>query len=284
MARKPKQPEADRTEVVAVVREWEPQTNDSLDTIHANVDALGKPGATATAPATPRPALATKDLAELQARVDRLTKRVKARKVTVTETVTEWVDDDGPVEVVSAARAAPWTPNATRDEPILEEAAKDATTSSGGKRKPRILGWFGPKSQKDKVDAALEERAASAATASGSGSAGPGTGTLQPQCGALTEDGMQCRNSSRDGSRYCISHKGYQPPTAKGLAQRIEGDAWDPSDSRTDRSSVRAADTKPRVRRAKDTSVAVRKAGRRPAGRSNTRSNGTRRTVARKAR
>ena len=43
----------------------------------------------------------------------------------------------------------------------------------------------------------------------------------QPQCAALTEDGQQCRNSARGVSRYCASHKGYQPPTAKGLAQRF---------------------------------------------------------------
>jgi len=82
----------------------------------------------------------------------------------------------------------------------------------------------------------------------------------RPQCAALTEDGSQCRNSARGTSRYCSSHKGYQPPTAKGLAKRIEGDAYDADDSLTDRASVAAADTKPVVRKAKDTRVKVRKA------------------------
>lgn len=82
----------------------------------------------------------------------------------------------------------------------------------------------------------------------------------KPQCAALTEDGQQCRNSARGVSRYCASHKGYQPPTAKGLAQRIEGESWDADDKRTDRKSVASADTRPVVRKADDTHLKVRKA------------------------
>jgi hypothetical protein len=119
------------------------------------------------------------------------------------------------------------------------------------KRKPRILGFFGPKSSKKRVDAATEAHAAQAAVAAAK--------DLEPQCVALTEDGAQCRNSSRHGSKYCASHKGYQPPTAKGIAQRVEGDAWDPRDDRTDQQTVKAADTRPRVRKAKNTKLAVRK-------------------------
>lgn len=81
----------------------------------------------------------------------------------------------------------------------------------------------------------------------------------QPQCAALTADGKQCRNSSRGTSKYCASHKGYQPPAGKGLAKRIEGKSWSATDKLTDSASRKQADTKPSVRRAKDTVLAVRK-------------------------
>lgn len=87
----------------------------------------------------------------------------------------------------------------------------------------------------------------------------------QPQCAALTEGGKQCRNSSRGSSKYCASHKGYQPPALKGLAQRIEGDSWSPKDKRSDSASRVIADTKPAVGRADDTRLAVRGKGRRKA-------------------
>ncbi len=62
---------------------------------------------------------------------------------------------------------------------------------------------------------------------------------LQPQCAALTAAGDQCKNSSRDGSKYCGSHKGYRPP-AKSVA-------------------AKAKDTVPRVANAADTKPATRK-------------------------
>jgi len=86
-----------------------------------------------------------------------------------------------------------------------------------------------------------------------------------PQCAALTADGKQCRNSARGASKYCASHKGYQPPARKGLAQRIEGDAWSATDKLTDRQSARNADTRPKVRKAEDTPLAVRGKAARPA-------------------
>ncbi|HUR63611.1 MAG TPA: hypothetical protein VM241_03930 [Candidatus Thermoplasmatota archaeon] len=62
----------------------------------------------------------------------------------------------------------------------------------------------------------------------------------RPQCSALTEEGHQCRNSSRADSKYCISHFGYQPPSiAKAAAKR--------------------EDTLPRVKGAADTKPSVRK-------------------------
>lgn len=64
---------------------------------------------------------------------------------------------------------------------------------------------------------------------------------LQPQCAALAASGKQCANSARSGSKYCASHKGYQPP-ARGKA--------------------RGTNTKPATKRASDTAAS----GRRPSG------------------
>jgi hypothetical protein len=62
----------------------------------------------------------------------------------------------------------------------------------------------------------------------------------RPQCSALTDEGHQCRNSAREGSKYCASHFGYQPPAiAKAAAAR--------------------EDTLPRVRDAPDTKPSVRR-------------------------
>lgn len=41
----------------------------------------------------------------------------------------------------------------------------------------------------------------------------------RPQCSALRNDGVQCRNSARTGSKYCASHFGYQPRTAEGVVR-----------------------------------------------------------------
>jgi hypothetical protein len=48
----------------------------------------------------------------------------------------------------------------------------------------------------------------------------PADKAYQPQCGALSAAGNQCRNSARTGSKYCGSHKGYQPPTAKNVQKK----------------------------------------------------------------
>ncbi|MHB1261515.1 MAG: hypothetical protein ACYC2H_07345 [Thermoplasmatota archaeon] len=80
----------------------------------------------------------------------------------------------------------------------------------------------------------------------------------RPQCSALTEGGKQCRNSAREGSKYCAPHFGYQPKTLKGSARHIEGEDWDPEDKLTDSASVRRSDTKAKVPGAKDTKPAVR--------------------------
>lgn len=62
----------------------------------------------------------------------------------------------------------------------------------------------------------------------------------RPQCAAVIEGGDQCRNSARQGSRYCASHRGYHPKgVAALLAQR---------------------DIKPRVKRAEDSAPVLRAA------------------------
>lgn len=63
---------------------------------------------------------------------------------------------------------------------------------------------------------------------------------LRPQCAALTEDDMQCRNSARADSKYCASHFGYQPPVIS-------------------KATVSASDTRARVRGAPDTKPSARK-------------------------
>lgn len=62
----------------------------------------------------------------------------------------------------------------------------------------------------------------------------------RPQCAALTEEGAQCRNSSRDGSKYCSSHFGYQPTVMP-------------------KAEAKRDDTRPRVKDAPDTLPSVRK-------------------------
>lgn len=218
--------------LIRTVREWHPHAPETLPEIEAAIDSWGG-GYRSTE--TVRPAAVEPH--EVAAKVDRITKRVKgSRKVVVQETVTEWVEGpmgSGPVAVEEEAQA----------ELSEGEHAQDGRRP---KRRFRVLGFIGSKPK-----------------AKGKGGKGEEDADYQPQCSALTDDGAQCRNSARHGSRYCSSHKGYQPPTAKGLAQRIEGDGWDPSDGLTDRASVAAADTKPRVRKAKDTRVKVRKAPKR---------------------
>lgn len=97
------------------------------------------------------------------------------------------------------------------------------------------------------------------------GKAGHGRAGHQPQCGALTADGKQCRNSSRGASNYCASHKGYQPPSGKGLAKRIEGKSWSARDKLSNKASARHADTRPRAAKASDTALATRKRGKKVA-------------------
>ncbi len=38
------------------------------------------------------------------------------------------------------------------------------------------------------------------------------------QCAALKEDGTKCKSHSKEGSKYCATHKGYRP---KGRAKTV---------------------------------------------------------------
>ena len=212
------------------VKEWQPHTSESLREIEAIIDSWGGASSSRTVPDH-----AHLEASEIEARVDKLTRKVKgSRKVEVTETVTEWVE--GPPGSGPIAVEADPTP-----EPQAEAVAKT-------ERPKRRFSLFGRK--KDKADAKAETKPTA-------------DKAYQPQCSALTADGAQCRNSARHDSKYCISHFGYQPPTVKGLAQRIEGDAWDPDDQLTDRASVKSVDTRPAVRRAPDTRLRTRKPAKR---------------------
>lgn len=202
--------------VTSIVREWHQHAPESLPQIHDAIDSWGRAQRI--------------DPVKVQERVDKITRKVAHREVVVQETVTEWVEK-------------PVTPPA-RTERHAEPVKAD-------KRKPRILGFFGPRGTKKAVDQVTAERAEAAK---------PGEPGYQPQCQALTADGAQCLNSSRGVSKYCASHKGYQPPTAKGIAKRVEGEAWDPRDKVSDVQTVKAARTKPKVRKAKDTPLSQRKA------------------------
>ncbi|MHB1260489.1 MAG: hypothetical protein ACYC2H_02110 [Thermoplasmatota archaeon] len=229
------------THIHRTVREWHPHAPERLAEIEAIIDSWGR-RSTESAPAR---RLGDE---ELQQRVDRLTKRVKgSRKVVVQEKVTEWVERP----VAEEPEPAP-----TRTEAAVEEtvAVHEDSMRTRPKRRFQILGFIGKRNK------AAKPKKADKAKAKGKPVPDPSDSEYQPQCAALTEDGQQCRNSARGVSRYCSSHKGYQPPTAKGLAKRIEGDAWDPRDQVTDHQSVKGADTRPVVRKAKDTRIKVRKA------------------------
>lgn len=232
----------EKGQVVAVVREWEPHNHDSLKVIHDTIDGWGRRQPTAGA-ATQAPSA---DHGEVVAKVERVTRNVKARTVTVTEAVIE------PVGHATSGNGEPW--DGERASVSLASGSKPASKSRKAKRGARAT---------TRPATARKTRAKATSKSSEKAAAAPG---YKPQCAALTADGAQCRNSARGTSRYCAPHKGYQPPTTKGLAKRIEGEAWSPDDKVTDRSSVKGADTRPVVRKAKDTKVRVRKVAKKGRG------------------
>lgn len=237
------------------VKEWQPHSHDPLPMIEATIDSWGRGGNNEVGLASSALTSSARDLdhEEVAAHVDKITKRVKGtRKVVVTETVTEWVEGpmgSGPTAVEDEA------PQDTKDTGgDAGWAAKQFAPSDRPKRRFSLFG------RKDKKDTAEGKGAKDATNGQAAEKGEKADKDYQPQCMALTEDGAQCRNSARGDSKYCISHFGYQPPTAKGLAQRIEGDAWDPDDHVTDHDSVRSKDTQPKVAKAKDTKLRTRKA------------------------
>lgn len=250
MARKGKQAEAETVVVTHHVKEWQPTHDTPLPKIHATIDSWGHEGSAHSGATV---SARTLDHEYVEAQVDKITKRVKGtQKVTITETVTEWVEGpmgSGPVaveedKVPQDAAGEGWSAKDAEKGKAGKDAKPQAKEGRDGKESKGLFGFFGRKRGKD---------------ADGAGKADK---DYQPQCMALTDDGAQCRNSARGDSKYCVSHKGYQPPTAKGLAQRIEGDAWDPDDDVTDHESVRAQDTLPKVAKAKDTKLRTRKPAR----------------------
>ena len=89
----------EKGETREVVREWQPTHDDSLARIQGTIDSWGR------APGEPAPP--SRDYAAIEAAVDRLTKRVKTRKVVVKQTVTEYIDEEVPVEEAAAVEEAP---------------------------------------------------------------------------------------------------------------------------------------------------------------------------------
>src|SRR5688572_7713681 len=107
MARKGKGQETETIVVTHHVKEWQPTHDDPLPKIHAVIDSWGRAGAAhAGLEATARDL----DPAYVEAQVDKITKRVKGtQKVTITETVTEWVEGppgSGPIAVEEEAWSA----------------------------------------------------------------------------------------------------------------------------------------------------------------------------------
>ena len=127
---------------------------------------------------------------------------------------------------------------------------RDVELKNGGTRPIYFFSKHTPKSGKmvakpDNFHVGVNERTGLPFLKKGAGADGEDvTPTIEeayrPQCSALTEEGHQCRNSAREGSKYCASHFGYQPTViAKAAAKR--------------------EDTLPRVKQAPDTLPSVRK-------------------------
>lgn len=107
----------------------------------------------------------------------------------------------------------------TRHETVESSSSETVQEEAPAKRR---RGFFGLGRKKEKA-------------------AEPPAAEYQPQCGAITEEGAQCRNSAREGSKYCSSHFGFHPKTTQGIHQsrdtepRFEssrdtkpGVGWDP--------------------------------------------------------
>ncbi len=281
-------------------KEWKPlHTTETLPEIEEIIDSWGPPRATSwsATPARVRYAPITNS-ADLEHRVDYI---LKARPGN-----TDPILDEGQPETVETddASDASYSSDASDDSDALvyeegpQRTRKARPTKHAGKRN----GFFS-RFRRGKTQAT--EETADKREGSGTHKASPGEKDYQPQCSALTDGGLQCRNSARGTSKYCASHKGYHPLTVEGIVRgrdtkpanksapdTLPGEeAWEPSEyqaqcsaltgdgmqcrnSSQDGSKFCAShhgykaskkgflgklDTKPRWRKAKDTKPTTRK-------------------------
>ncbi len=208
------------------------------------------------------PATSSEDLEETIGR--------RVREVRRSRTVTRQVGDEPPEVISSETTVEGWAPSHVREtapaptatpeavEPSLpalrdaeaktpETAASTTVTKTTRKVTKRTRKAAPVKKEvTSKAEAAPAAKAAAEARPPKPASKPAKTDgdeeapkEYQPQCGALTQAGSQCRNSARAGSKYCSSHKGYRPPSAAQLKQ---------------------LDTEPRVKGAADTTPQLQEA------------------------
>src|SRR5688572_26344730 len=130
------------THIHRTVREWHPHAPERLAEIEAIIDSWGR----RSSDAVPAARLLSPD--ELQARVDKVTRRVKgSRKVVVQETVTDWVER--PVEDEPEEPESTYTP-VQPSEPVViaDEEETIKVSRPKGPKSFRILGFLGKKSEK----------------------------------------------------------------------------------------------------------------------------------------
>ncbi len=174
--------------------------------------------------------------------VDRIIKDVDLEEETVVEeTVTEVVPETETPEDADVVEVLESKPAKKASKPH-KAAKKAAATTRKSASKAKASGAKATASVKKapaKAKAETKKTASTAKKATSKAQATPVTPEkdYQPQCEALTADGKQCRNSSRKGSKYCGSHKGYQPKSASKL--------------------LSTRDTAPRHAKAKDTTPKV---------------------------
>ncbi len=105
-------------------------------------------------------------------------------------------------------------------QPGLEEPETEDDEALAGQEdsKPGLIGGFASKFKREGKGEEKETQ-------------------YKDQCLALTEEGVQCRNSARGRSKYCSSHFGYRPPSQeetigadKDTEPRVEG-AYDTAPS-----------------------------------------------------
>ena len=103
-----------------------------------------------------------------------------------------------------------------------DKAAKAKTTTAAPAKEPAktVTVATAPAKAAPANAAPAKKPAAKKAPAKKAAAKKPAAKKLQPQCAALTAGGDQCKNSARGGSKYCGSHKGYQPPSAGSVQKK----------------------------------------------------------------